>query len=111
MEALFSYGTLQQSQVQLDTFGRLLEGESDTLLGYRIAEVKITDAAVIASSGKDIHPILIRTGSANDKVEGTVFLITDDELAHADNYEVDEYLRVSARLASGKQCWIYAAAE
>ncbi|MCF6436712.1 gamma-glutamylcyclotransferase family protein [Pseudoalteromonas sp. MMG022] len=111
MEALFSYGTLQQSQVQLDTFGRLLEGEHDTLLGYRVDEVKITDAAVIASSGKDIHPILVRTGDKSDTVKGMVFLITDDELTQADNYEVDEYHRVMATLASGKQCWIYAAAE
>lgn len=34
MEKLFSYGTLQLEQVQLDTFGRLLEGQADTLQGY-----------------------------------------------------------------------------
>ena len=31
---LFSYGTLQQDEVQLATFGRLLEGRKDALPGY-----------------------------------------------------------------------------
>lgn len=109
MQALFSYGTLQQKQVQLDTFGRRLEGEKAVLCGFKIGQVKITDPAVIASSQKDIHPILITTGDAEDKVEGTVFLITEAELAHADGYEVDEYQRISATVVSGQQCWIYVA--
>ncbi|NOU49867.1 gamma-glutamylcyclotransferase [Pseudoalteromonas sp. JBTF-M23] len=109
MEALFSYGTLQQTQVQLDTFGRELDGSKDTLIGYTLGEVTITDPKVVASSGKSVHPILIHTGSPTDHVNGTVFLLTDDELTQADNYEVDEYVRVQAHLASGKRCWIYAA--
>lgn len=111
MEALFSYGTLQQQQVQLDTFGRLLEGTKDTLPGYKLGEVEISDAAVIASSGKTHHPILISTGNLNDTVSGTVFLISETELAQADDYEVDEYQRVKASLLSGNTCWIYAAVE
>ncbi|HAO29187.1 MAG TPA: UDP-N-acetylmuramate--alanine ligase, partial [Chryseobacterium indologenes] len=31
MPYLFSYGTLQKEQVQLETFGRILQGEKDTL--------------------------------------------------------------------------------
>ncbi|MEQ2353660.1 gamma-glutamylcyclotransferase family protein [Pseudoalteromonas piscicida] len=110
IQALFSYGTLQQEQVQLDTFGRRLEGEKAVLCGFKIGQVKITDPTVIASSQKDIHPILIATGNAEDKVEGTVFLITEAELAQADEYEVDDYQRISATLNSGKTCWIYSAA-
>ena len=111
MHLLFSYGTLQQDKVQLDTFGRLLKGQKETLLGYTLGQVKITDEAVIKSSGKEYHPILISTGDVNDQVEGSAFLLTSEELKHADNYEVDDYRRVEATLASGKQCWIYAAAE
>ncbi|BBN83600.1 gamma-glutamylcyclotransferase [Pseudoalteromonas sp. A25] len=111
MEALFSYGTLQQTQVQLDTFGRTLSGTKDTLLGYVLGEVTITDPKVIATSGKDVHPILVHTGLASDQIDGTVFLLTDDELTQADNYEVDEYVRVQAQLASGNRCWIYAASK
>jgi hypothetical protein len=32
---LFSYGTLQRDEVQLSSFGRLLDGEDDAMVGYR----------------------------------------------------------------------------
>tara|TARA_B100000475_G_C14906592_1_gene277046 strand:- start:186 stop:362 length:177 start_codon:yes stop_codon:yes gene_type:complete len=51
MEKLFSYGTLQYPQVQLDTFGRLLEGQPATLTGYVVGEVEITDEAVLKAVG------------------------------------------------------------
>jgi len=111
MPQLFSYGTLQQDNVQIETFGRLLKGEKATLLAYELGEIRITDEAVLAASGKEFHPILIYTGNDADHVEGTVFEITDKELANADDYEVDDYQRVSAFLASGKQAWIYSAAD
>jgi hypothetical protein len=34
MPLLFSYGTLQQEDVQWSTFGRLLEGQRDELPGF-----------------------------------------------------------------------------
>ena len=34
MPLLFSYGTLQQQNVQLATFGRLLKGSPDSLVGF-----------------------------------------------------------------------------
>ena len=45
-QALFSYGTLRQPDVQLANYGRLLAGEADTLRGYRLIPVEITDPAV-----------------------------------------------------------------
>ena len=38
---LFSYGTLQQENVQLATFGRRLEGRPDRLPGYAVQPVTI----------------------------------------------------------------------
>ena len=35
MERLFSYGTLQLPEVQTATFGRLLQGQADSLVGFR----------------------------------------------------------------------------
>ena len=35
MENLFSYGTLQQENVQIKNFGRSLSGTLDVLQGYR----------------------------------------------------------------------------
>ena len=52
---LFSYGTLQQEDVQLATFGRRLEGRADALPGYATSLFEITDADVIATSGKTHH--------------------------------------------------------
>ena len=111
MPKLFSYGTLQQKNVQLANFGRELSGNKDILQGYIIGEVEITDERVLRESGKAFHPILRLSGNNADEVPGTVFELTDAELAQADDYEVDAYARVSAVLKSGTECWIYAAAE
>lgn len=110
MEYLFSYGTLQLLQVQLDTFGRPLQGQADFLTGFVLAQVRITDPAVISSSGSDIHPILRYTGKAQDQISGTVFLLTQSELKAADQYEVDDYQRVEVLLASGARSWVYVSA-
>jgi hypothetical protein len=106
---LFSYGTLQQGNVQISTFGRLLDGTADVLPGYRTTWVAITDPDVLATSGSDRHPIVSHTGDPGDSVTGTVFTLSTSELAAADEYEVDDYRRVLARLGSGIECWVYVA--
>ncbi|WP_417359852.1 gamma-glutamylcyclotransferase family protein [Gallaecimonas pentaromativorans] len=108
MHKLFSYGTLQLPQVQQETFGRLLQGDKDSLPGYVLASITIRDPEVIRKSGTAIHPILQYTGKASDQVPGTVFVLTDRELAQSDAYEVEEYRRVEAVMASGQTAWIYA---
>ncbi|MCH9646421.1 MAG: gamma-glutamylcyclotransferase [Proteobacteria bacterium] len=104
---LFSYGTLQQASVQIETFGRELRGSSDYLLGYSLAMVAIEDEAVVRLSGKTHHPIAIPSVDKNDQTPGKVFEITAQELAHSDKYEVDAYQRVLGQLKSGKQAWVY----
>src|SRR6478672_8261729 len=64
--ALFSYGTLQQRDVQLATYGRALEGSPDTLVGYRLASLIISDPRVVEISGKPIHTIARETGANTD---------------------------------------------
>ena len=107
MALLFSYGTLQQEGVQLSTCGRLLAGSADALVGFAQSMVEIEDHEVVATSGKTHHPIVQFSDNEVDRVEGSVFEVTDSELEHADAYEVDAYTRVRARLASGKQAWVY----
>ena len=107
MPHLFSYGTLQQDDVQRATFGRLLSGRADVLPGYAQDMVAIDDPEVVATSGKTHHPIVKHSGVATDRVAGTVFEISDAELAQADAYEVDAYRRVAVALASGLQAWVY----
>ena len=106
-ERLFSYGTLQQDNVQIATFGRLLATSYDELVGFKQELIEITDADVLAKSGKRFHPIVVRSGDPSDRVEGMVLEITPSELAAADRYEVSNYERVEAQLASGKTAWVY----
>ncbi len=104
---LFSYGTLQQPEVQRATFGRELHGRRDAITGYRLETVTITDQHVIETSGSDEHPILVPDPGPAAEVEGTVFEITEDELASADEYEVDDYARVLVPMRTGGHAWVY----
>jgi hypothetical protein len=107
---LFSYGTLQQEEVQLATFGRLLEGRADALPGYATSLFEIKDADVIATSGKTHHFMARPSGKAADEVPGVVFKITPAELAAADSYEVSDYKRIAVRLKSGREAFVYVGA-
>jgi gamma-glutamylcyclotransferase (GGCT)/AIG2-like uncharacterized protein YtfP len=106
-ELLFSYGTLRQPEVQLATFGREIDGRPDAIVGYHLEYVSITDPHVIATSGSDRHPILKPTDRPGAAVEGTVFAISETDLAAADEYEVDAYRRIAVPLRSGDQAWVY----
>ncbi len=108
MPLLFSYGTLQQESVQLSTFGRLLEGQRDELLGFEQSLVRIEDPQVVATSGKTHHANVMSDSKKDSRVSGIVFEITDAELAAADQYEqLAAYKRIAAMLASGKRAWVY----
>ncbi len=107
-ELLFSYGTLRMPAVQQATFGRLLEGEEDAIVGYRVEMLTITDPDVLETSGVAEHPVLVAAGDGAE-VDGTVFEISPDELAAADSYEVDDYERVAVPARSGRTVWAYVA--
>ena len=104
---LFSYGTLQQENVQLASFGRLLDGHDDVMPGFSQTMLEITDPEVIRTSGKRFHPVVAPSDDPADSVLGKVFSITAEELAAADRYEVADYKRISVRLASGKEAFVY----
>ena len=108
--ALFSYGTLRQREVQLATYGRELRGTADVLTGYRLAPLTITDPNVVAISGKAVHKIARASGEPADRIPGTVFKLTEAELAATDAYEVDVYARIEVALASGRNAWVYVGA-
>ncbi len=95
MPLLFSYGTLQQRDVQLSTFGRLLTGSADDLPQY-------------APGRSGAHANVIFKPRSDCRVTGTVFEISDVELTAADRYErADGYTRVEIVLASGRSAWLY----
>ena len=97
MPLLFSYGTLQQSDVQRETFGRALVGQPDALPAFELTRSRDGRHANVAFNGQ-----------FDSRVTGTVFEVTDLELIEADGYEqADAYSRVQVTLASGRPAWVY----
>ena len=108
MPLLFSYGSLQQEETQLSTFGRKLDGEKDQLVGYEPSLVVIADPAVAARLHRTHHDNVTSTGDDWSNVQGTVFEVADAELALADTFEAQfDYKRITVSLASGKDAWVY----
>ena len=94
-ESLFSYGTLQDHEVQVSTFGRSLKGERDALPRY----CQITFGPYLNVQF---------TGHQSDSVEGTRFEVTSAELEEADIYEATaDYNRIQVHLKSGRLAWVY----
>ena len=108
MPLLFSYGSLQQEETQLATFGRKLTGEKDLMIGYEPSLVKIPDPELAKRLKKLHHDNVRKTDDDWSNVQGTVFEVSDAELAKADAFEAQYfYKRVSVPLASGKDAWVY----
>jgi hypothetical protein len=55
-ESLFSYGTLQLAAVQVATFGRRLEGTSDTLREFDLVSLEIEDPRWSGSAARRSIP-------------------------------------------------------
>ena len=104
---LFSYGTLQLEKVQIENYGRILKGRKDSLPKYKLDKLQIIDKKVLEKSGREFHPIVVKTDSPNDIIEGIIFEITESELEKTDKYEVSNYKRVLETFTSGQQAWIY----
>jgi gamma-glutamylcyclotransferase (GGCT)/AIG2-like uncharacterized protein YtfP len=97
MPFVFSYGTLQQPEVQRAAFGRELQGQPDELPNYAVAQ-------------HGPHKNIVFNGRGDSRVPGTIFELTDVEVAAADQYEAaDDYGRMAIVLASGRQAWVYVA--
>lgn len=106
---LFSYGTLQQADVQMELFGRRLDGAADELAGFTVGTLQISDEAVVALSGAQTHLVLHR-GGADDRVAGVALAVTDADLIAADAYEAEDYARITVTLTSGREAFVYVAA-
>ena len=105
---LFSYGTLQHRNVQIANFGRELRGRADALPGYTRGRGSIADPDAVASSGESFYANAVPSSNREDAVSGTVFEVTEQDLAAADRYEEPAgYRRVSVTLASGDRAWVY----
>ena len=105
MPLLFSYGTLRYDDVQVELFGRTLKGQDDQLVGFEQIPIEFNEG------GRKIVHSIVKRGSGDARVPGKVLDLTDDELAIADEYEPPAYVRISTKLGSGTEAWVYAARE
>ena len=94
---LFSYGTLQDKDVQENLLGRELKGTDDVLPGYRISEKKV--------HGK--HPLIEPCPFRSNEVPGLLFKVSNYELHQIDHYETGAYERITVQLKSGTKAWAY----
>jgi Gamma-glutamyl cyclotransferase, AIG2-like len=83
VQLLFSYGTLRDPAVQRSVFGREVAWVADTLPGFRVEQV----------------------------TAGACLELDDEQLAAADRYEVDDYVRILVEASSGRKAWTYIASE
>lgn len=109
MSLLFAYGTLQRPDIQMQCFGRTLEGRPDALPGYTRGAIPITDPEQIELLGGETHYAAVEPSPTPDaEVGGTVYEVTDDDLRVADQYEQDaDYRRELLTLKSGERAWVY----
>ncbi len=108
MNNFFSYGTIQQENVQLQLYGRSIPGSKDYLPGFRIIFVENKDPQSLSRGEEQVHKLAVASGNASDHIEGTVFELTDEEINLTDRYQPDGYTRIRVRLQSGKEAWTYA---
>lgn len=96
-EYLFTYGTLQDKEIQQMVFSRILKGNKDLLKEYTISKELVGG----------LYPTLRSSPKSEKGVPGIVYIISKDELRRVDVYEGDAYLRKKVRLTSGTEAWVY----
>ena len=110
IEYLFSYGTLQERDVQFELFGRHLNGSKDVLRSFKASLIELRDEDFVSHSERRKYYIATLSDNENDAIEGMALEVSEEELSVTDNYEPEEYKRERVTLESGKQAWIYVAA-
>ena len=105
MKKLFTYGSLQHSDVQENLFGRSLKGTPEKLIGYVLRNIQIEEEFGIVH-----YPVIVETKNEADFIDGIVYEVTDKELNQTDLYEGMHYKRVEVHLHSNQKAWAYSAA-
>jgi len=105
MDHLFSYGTLQQPEVQLRVFGRKLRGMKDSLEEYKITQPESIAGNQFTSGSR--YPIAVFTGNPGDHIHGVLYEVAGEDLVRTDRYEGPLYKRVEVTIRSGRKAWAY----
>lgn len=106
-QLVFSYGALQIAELQRSILGRVFPAEADILPGFTADYAEMADPRFAELTGTSTHAVLRRTGDPRDKVIGSVYRFTEDELDAADQFEVAMFRREQVVLASGRTAWVY----
>lgn len=101
--AVFSYGTLQDPEVQKELYNRVLEGQPDRISGYVLESINLPDSSFNYIS----YSIAKLTGNPQDIIEGFVFYLSEHELKITDTYESEAYERFKIKLDSGIEAIMY----
>lgn len=101
--AVFSYGTLQDPEVQKELYNRVLEGQPDRISGYVLESINLPDSSFNYIS----YSIAKLTGNPQDSIEGFVFYLSEHELKITDTYESEAYERFKIKLDSGIEAIMY----
>nr|WP_297764015.1 gamma-glutamylcyclotransferase family protein [uncultured Muriicola sp.] len=96
-EYLFTYGTLQDKEVQQMVFSRILKGNKDHLKEHTISKELVGG----------LYPTVRSSPQSVKGVPGIVYIISKDELQRVDVYEGDAYFRKKVMLSSGTEAWVY----
>lgn len=101
--AVFSYGTLQDPEVQKELYNRVLEGQPDRISGYVLESINLPDSSFNYIS----YSMAKLTGNPQDSIEGFVFYLSEHELKITDTYESEAYERFKIKLDSGIEAIMY----
>ncbi|MGZ9676181.1 gamma-glutamylcyclotransferase family protein [Flavobacterium sp. GNP001] len=102
MEYLFSYGTLQSKEIQMQVFNKLLIGTENQLTGYKLKGLQIEE-----EFGMEDYFVAMPSDDPADAITGIAFAVTSDDLIKADQFESNAYKRTEITLKSGITAWIY----
>jgi gamma-glutamylcyclotransferase (GGCT)/AIG2-like uncharacterized protein YtfP len=91
---IFTYGSLLDDDIRSRVLCKHIDGEKDTLSGYRVSEHTVLPYPTI---------VPFKEGS----VYGKVFDVTSEDLQRLDKYETQYYTKINVLLDSGKKSLVY----
>ena len=99
MIKIFSYGTLWDENIQLEHFGQKFDVDPDIdyMSGWDIIKVKMY--------GEYFKVAVV--GDNSSVVMGAIVNIPDELIDKVDEYEGNEYKRISVKTMTGNDCQMY----
>lgn len=95
-QKLFVYGSLKDPEVQEKVMGKIVKGTPDVLVGYKKDTVHLYGMT---------YPALVPAGGG--RIEGLVLEVMDEDFIPLDEYETDAYKRITEKLESGTEAFVY----